>query len=83
MIETNKMPPDSGMSGGVRCEISMSETKHGGKRKGAGRKPLTTPKKTVSVKLDPAEIDKLNAICAAKQISQAGQISAWINNETK
>ena len=57
--------------------------KHGGKRKGAGRKPLTTPKKTVSVKLDPAEIDKLNAICAAKQISQAGQVSAWINTETK
>ena len=55
----------------------------GGKRKGSGRKPLPTPKKTVSVKLDPAEIDKLNAICKTKQLSQAGQISAWINTETK
>ena len=57
--------------------------KHGGKRKGAGRKPLPTAKKTVSVKLDPAEIDRLNEICAAKQISQAGQISAWINNRNQ
>ena len=61
----------------------MTKITHGGKRKGSGRKPLTTPKKTVSVKLDPAEIDKLNAICKTKQLSQAGQISAWINTETK
>jgi hypothetical protein len=59
----------------------MTKITHGGKRKGSGRKPLTTPKKTVSVKLDPAEIDKLNEVCRSKQLSQAGTISAWINNE--
>ena len=64
-------------------EPKMNKPTHGGKRKGAGRKPLPTAKKTASVKLDPAEIDKLNAICKTKQLSQAGQISAWINTETK
>jgi hypothetical protein len=59
----------------------MNKPTHGGKRKGSGRKPLTTPKKTVSVKLDHAEIDRLNEICRAEKRSQAKQILAWINKE--
>jgi len=56
----------------------MSRIKHGGNRKGAGRKPLPVQRKAITVRLLPAEVDKLNAICKAKERSQATQISEWI-----
>ena len=65
----------------TKADWEDAKTVWGGKRKGSGRKPLPTPKKTVSVKLDPAEIDKLNEICRTENRSQAKQISAWINKE--
>ena len=53
---------------------------HGGKRKGAGRKPLSTPKKTITVKLDPDMIDRINVICRSRGVSQACLIAAWVND---
>ena len=53
-------------------------TPHGGKRKGAGRKPLAVPKVGLTVRLDPSLVSKLNAICKARKRSQAKQVEDWI-----
>jgi len=51
---------------------------HGGKRKGAGRKPRTTPLEAITVKLEPEHAEKFRAICKAKGRSQSSQITEWI-----
>ena len=51
----------------------------GGKRKGAGRKPRSEPLKAVTVRLDLAEAEKLNAIREASGLSQSKLISKWIS----
>jgi hypothetical protein len=51
----------------------------GGKRKGAGRKPRSNPLKSVTVRLEIAEAEKLNAICKASGLSQSKLISKWIS----
>lgn len=51
----------------------------GGKRKGAGRKPRSSPAKTITVQLDAQDVERFKAICKANGISQAKQIKAWIN----
>ena len=48
----------------------------GGKRKGAGRTPAP-PKVAITVRIKPAAAEKLNAYCAAKNLSQARAIEAW------
>lgn len=56
----------------------MTKSKHGGRREGSGRKALLIPKKAITVKLDRAEIDRLNKICKDRKTSQAKQITKWI-----
>ena len=51
---------------------------HGGKRKGAGRKPRETPLEAITVKIEPEHAERFRAICAAKGRSQAQQITEWI-----
>lgn len=51
---------------------------HGGARKGAGRKPRTTPRKSITVKLEPQEADKLRELCQAEELSQANWIAKQI-----
>jgi len=50
----------------------------GGKRKGAGRKPRSSPAKTITVQLDAQDVERFKAICKANGISQAKQIKDWI-----
>lgn len=54
---------------------------HGGKRKGAGRKPRESPLSTLSVKLEPEEMARFRAICKAQSKSQARMIGEWINRD--
>jgi predicted DNA-binding protein len=51
---------------------------HGGKRKGAGRKPRPTAKETITVRLEPEHADKFRNLCATKGRSQSEQIAEWI-----
>ena len=51
---------------------------HGGKRKGAGRKPRETPLEAITVKIEPELAERFRAICKAKERSQAKQLSEWI-----
>tara|TARA_R110000772_G_scaffold143235_1_gene252740 strand:+ start:12361 stop:12543 length:183 start_codon:yes stop_codon:yes gene_type:complete len=53
--------------------------KAGGKRKGAGRKPRSTPRATISVKVEPEHAEKFRAICKAANKSQSATITKWIN----
>lgn len=55
------------------------KTKHGGIRQGAGRKPRTTPRKAITVRLEPVDTARLTLICKAKGISQAKWVSEQIN----
>jgi len=51
---------------------------HGGKRKGAGRKPRSTALEAITVKIEPEHAEKFRKLCQAKGRSQAGQITEWI-----
>jgi hypothetical protein len=52
----------------------------GGKRKGAGRKPLAPDQRpvAVTVRVRPAIAEKFSAWCAAKGTSQASAFAAWV-----
>jgi len=52
--------------------------KHGGARKGAGRKPRLYPRETISVKVEPETADKFRAICEASGRSQSQQFTLWV-----
>ena len=51
----------------------------GGKRKGSGRKPRSEPLKAVTVRLELADAEKLNAIRKASGLSQSKLITKWIS----
>lgn len=51
---------------------------HGGKRKGAGRKPRPYPLEAITVKVEPEHAEKFRAICKDKERSQSAQITEWI-----
>tara|TARA_R110000744_G_scaffold355099_1_gene461590 strand:+ start:758 stop:934 length:177 start_codon:yes stop_codon:yes gene_type:complete len=55
----------------------------GGKRKGAGRKPRSIPRATISVKVEPEHAEKFRAICEAANKSQSEQITEWILSTPK
>lgn len=57
--------------------------KHGGKRKGAGRKPRATPLEAITVKLEPEHAEKFRAICKTNGRSQSAQITNWIKRARK
>jgi len=50
----------------------------GGARKGAGRKPRTTPRKSITVRLEPQDADRLRELCRAEELSQANWIAKQI-----
>jgi len=56
---------------------------HGGKRKGAGRKPRATPLEAITVKIEPEHAEKFRKLCKAKKRSQSGQITEWIKRARK
>lgn len=51
---------------------------HGGKRKGAGRKPRAVPLTAITVRLEPEDAERFREICESRDLSQAGQITKWI-----
>jgi len=51
---------------------------HGGKRKGAGRKPRLEARETITIRIEPEHADKFRQICKAKGRSQAQQFAEWI-----
>lgn len=51
---------------------------HGGARKGAGRKPRTTPRKAITVKLEPQDANRLRELCQTEELSQANWIAKQI-----
>ena len=51
---------------------------HGGKRKGAGRKPRSEAREAVTVRLEPEHAEKFRILCESKGRSQAAQITEWI-----
>jgi hypothetical protein len=50
----------------------------GGARKGAGRKPRTIPRKSITVRLEPEDANKLRVICSTERISQAKWVAKQI-----
>jgi hypothetical protein len=53
----------------------------GGVRPGAGRKPRQTPRKAITVRLEPQDAAKLKTICQTTGQSQAGWITGKIQAE--
>ena len=51
----------------------------GGKREGAGRKTRATPRKAITVRLEPQDAAKLRDLCAAKGLSRA----EWITDKIR
>ena len=54
----------------------------GGKRKGAGRKPRSTPKKTVTVRLEPKTYEKFTELRHIYGRSESAQIEEMIKRAT-
>jgi len=57
----------------------------GGKRKGAGRKPLPPDQRAVgvTVRVRPSIAARFSAWCAAKGISQASAFAAWVRRQRR
>ena len=53
----------------------------GGKRKGAGRKPRSTPREKITIALEPQDAEKFRAICKDSGKSQSEQFTEWINRD--
>jgi hypothetical protein len=51
----------------------------GGKREGAGRKPRSTPREAITVRIEPQDAAKLRNLCAAREMSQAD----WITDKIR
>jgi hypothetical protein len=59
--------------------ISMTpKPTRGGARKGAGRKPRTIPRKSITVRLEPQDADRLRELCLSEEMSQANWIAKRI-----
>jgi len=50
----------------------------GGKRKGAGRKPRSTPLEAITIRIEPEHAQMFRAICKERGKSQSKQIADWI-----
>ena len=62
----------------INYEESM-KAKRGGARQGAGRKPRDTPRKAITVRLEPQDAAKLRDLCKARELSQAD----WITDKIR
>jgi len=56
----------------------MSQERRGGAGRGQGRKPRSTPRTTISVKIEPEHAEKFRAICKARGNSQSEQLTEFI-----
>jgi len=54
---------------------------HGGKRKGAGRKPRATKLEAFTIRLEPDHAKYFRYICQKNNRSQALQVAEWIKGE--
>lgn len=50
----------------------------GGKRQGAGRKPRSVPRETLTIRIEPEHAEKFRAICKARGNSQSEQLTEFI-----
>jgi predicted HicB family RNase H-like nuclease len=50
----------------------------GGAREGAGRKARDTPRKAITVRLEPEDVARLRDLCKARGVSQADWITEKI-----
>jgi len=60
------------------CDALNSINTRGGARKGAGRKPRTIPRKSITVRLEPQDADRLRELCRSEEMSQANWIAKQI-----
>ena len=51
---------------------------HGGKRKGAGRKPRSEAREAFTVRVEPATADKFKRLCEANDRSQSEQFEELV-----
>lgn len=51
---------------------------HGGKRKGAGRKPRLAPRKVLTIRLEPDDAGTFKRLCKAQGLSQSKLLTTWI-----
>jgi hypothetical protein len=69
-----------------KCRTRLNHDKYsmtpkptrGGARKGAGRKPRITPRKSITVRLEPQDADRLRELCRSEELSQANWIAKQI-----
>ena len=54
---------------------------HGGKRKGAGRKPRLVPRQALTIRLEPEDVESFQELCKARGLSQSKMLTAWIKRE--
>ena len=67
-----------GTPGSHLCHFWTTKPTRGGKREGAGRKPLETPREAITVRLEPQDVAKMRNLCAAREMSQADWITEKI-----
>jgi hypothetical protein len=67
------------MSKSLKQSTMTPKPTRGGARKGAGRKPRTIKRKSITVRLEPQDADRLREICRAEELSQAN----WIANQIR
>jgi hypothetical protein len=65
---------------GVCENFQCPPAKHGGTRPGAGRKPRTIKRKSITVRLEPQDADRLRELCRSEEMSQANWIAKQIRN---
>ena len=56
---------------------------HGGKRKGAGRKPRSAPREAITVRLEPEDAHAFRELCERAGKSQSRQIAEWIKSASR
>jgi len=61
--------------------MSKKEKKHGGARKGSGRKPRPYPREAITVRVEPEVADHLRTLCDQSGQSQSSVITRLIMAE--
>ena len=59
----------------------MSKNKHGGARKGSGRKPRPYPREALTIRTEPEVADAFRALCEQHGLSQSQMITRLITGQ--
>ena len=51
---------------------------HGGKRKGAGRKPRSEPREAINLRVEPETAEKFKRLCDRNDRSQSAQFTEMV-----